>query len=157
MTNSVSYFNHKQMHKFFEMEFWEALLLAFAAWMGSIFLPIWPFIGLSFFLVCCDHVTGVRAAKKLKQEITADGFYRSIEKVALYFLAILMSKGVQMVFFPGMPDLPVVGKDILTWVVALGICRTEYKSNIQNIETVTGAKLWSAITDKFPTLGGDKK
>lgn len=103
-------------------------------------LPLVPFLGMVFVLVAVDLFTGVRAAKARKEEITSGGLKRTIEKIALYFAAIMLSEGMVQVFFPAVP---------LTFIVAAYIALTEFKSNIENISDVTGVDLWKRIISKI--------
>jgi hypothetical protein len=103
-------------------------------------LPLVPFLGMVFVLVAVDLITGVRAAKARKETITSGGLKRTIEKICLYFAAIILSEGMVQVFFPGLP---------LTYVVAAYIALTEFKSNIENISDVTGVDLWKRIVSKI--------
>lgn len=103
-------------------------------------IPLIPFLGMVFVLVFVDLLTGIRAARKRKEDITSGGMKRTIEKITLYFAAIMLSEGMSQVFFAGAP---------ITYVVATYIALTEFKSNIENISTVTGIDLWKKIVSKI--------
>lgn len=117
---------------------------AFLALVGGIvvafLIPLIPFLGMVFVLVFVDFLTGIRAAKARKELITSGGMKRTIEKITLYFAAIMLSEGMSKVFFAGAP---------ITYVVATYIALTEFKSNIENISTVTGIDLWKKIVSKI--------
>lgn len=117
-------------------------LYAVFAWMVSFVAPVWPFVGLAVALVVADMWTGIRKAVHLGDKISSKGFRRTIEKILLYFIAILLSEQMRITFFPAVP---------LTYLTALGICLTEFKSMIENVEVVTGVNIWSNISGRlFP-------
>ena len=78
--------------------------------------------------------------------MTSKGFGRTVEKIALYFIAILGSHAITIVF------LPIVE---VAYITAFAIALTEFKSNIENIETVTGVNIWNKIKDRLGV--NDKK
>ncbi|MBK6904036.1 MAG: phage holin family protein [Saprospirales bacterium] len=90
-----------------------------------------------------DWITGIRAAVKRKEPILAAKMGKTIEKTALYFIALLLSEGMRRTFFPAFP---------ITYITALSISITEFKSNIENIESVTGVNLWIYLKDHLSTL-----
>lgn len=121
--------------------------VVFATWVGlwAFLVPVGHFLLFTIALVVCDLFTGVWAAKTRKEEIHSRGFKRSVLKISLYFVAILLSRGMKVVF---LPDLDV---DI-AYVVAGIISLTEFKSNLENIHVVTGTNIWSLIADHIPRL-----
>lgn len=110
-------------------------------------LPISDFMIIVVALVTADWITGMRAAVKRGEPIVAAKMGKTIEKTALYFIALLLSEGMRRTFVPEFP---------ITYVTALSISITEFKSNIENIETVTGVQIWAYLKDKFPALGKKK-
>ena len=103
-------------------------------------LPLVPFLVMVLVLVVTDFLTGIRAAKARKEEINSGGMKRTIEKISLYFAAIILSEGMSQVFFDGVQ---------ITYVVATYIALTEFKSNIENISDVTGTDIWRKIVSKI--------
>lgn len=95
-----------------------------------------------------DFATGVRAAKARKEKIRSRGFFRTVEKIVLYFLAILLSEGMKEVF-----NLPIP----ITYMVSGIIALTEFQSNLENISDITGTQLWPSIKDKIEGLFKSKK
>jgi phage-related holin len=124
--------------KFLDAEFWQGYLYGITGWAASFLVPTGPFLGIVIFLVFSDFVTGVRAAVKRGERLSSKGFRRTVEKILLYFIAILASEGMHRVFMPGVP---------ITYMTALAIAVTEFKSNIENIETVTGVQIWASIKE----------
>jgi hypothetical protein len=109
-------------------------------------LPVRQFILFTFILVVCDSITGIMAykvrsrASNIKIKIEAFKLKKTISKIVLYFIAILLAEGMKVTFMPGIP---------IPFVVAFAIATVEFKSNIENIETVTGITIWSSVKDLF--------
>lgn len=137
----------KQMREFWHLEFWQGYVTAAAAWLVSFMSPLWPFLIFTVCLVVADFYTGVRAAMKRGDKITSRGFFRLVEKILMYYIAILASEGMHHVF--GLPSQ-------LSYVTAFAIALTEFKSNIENIETVTGVSVLTTI-NKFLNINTLKK
>lgn len=135
------------MNKLLNSEYWHGVLTTASAWVTSFLSPVTPFIAIVFFLVVCDLYTGTRAARKRGDQIHSKGLRRTIEKITLYFIVILLSEGMAYVFKPLGP---------ITYIVAFIIALTEFKSNVENVETVTGVAVWSTIKDKLNINSGSK-
>jgi phage-related holin len=120
------------------------LCTAFASWFLAFVTPIAPFLTFVIVLVVMDLFTGTRAAVHRKETIHSRGLRRSVEKIALYFVAILLSKATEAVF--------VVDWSIPYIVTGL-IASTELKSNFENISQVTGVDIWARLVAKLPSLG----
>lgn len=120
--------------------------------MISFVMPIAGFLIFTIVLVVVDMYTGVRAAMHRGESISSKGLGRTVTKITLYMLAILLSKGFDDVFF--------VPKSIpfdVTWIVATMIGLTEFRSNMENISTVTGVPFWAAIASRVPKFFGFHK
>ncbi|QDP50393.1 MAG: hypothetical protein Unbinned5350contig1001_8 [Prokaryotic dsDNA virus sp.] len=65
----------------------------------------------------------------------------------VYFIAILLSQGLMKVF-----EIPILN---LTYTVSLIIAIAEFKSVIENVETIADLKIWSFIKEKL--IGNLKK
>jgi uncharacterized membrane protein len=117
------------------------------SWLVQFISPLAPFLIFTTFLVLTDLYTGVKAARKRNEVIHSKGLRRSVTKISLYFAAILLARGMEIVF------LSPKGFDFdLTYIVAGLIALTEFKSNLENISTVTGVPFWEKITEKIPSL-----
>lgn len=143
-----SFIKQKLSMSLFEREYWVGYLSALAGWVSSFIVPIGPFLGIVLFLVVADMLTGVRAAVKRKERISASGFRRTVEKFVLYSLAIFLSEGMKQVFLPSVP---------VTYATAFAIAITEFKSNVENIENVTGVQIWTSIKGFFDRAMNGKK
>lgn len=111
-----------------------------AAWIIAFAMPVVSFLTFTIALVFCDLISGTMAARKRKEKIHSRGLRRTVEKIALYFMAILLAQGMKEVFMPAAP---------LAYIVAFPIALTEFKSNIENVEVVTGVNVWNRIKNQF--------
>lgn len=128
------------MHNFFKYEWVLGYAAALAGWVFSFLVPISSFLVITVALVMCDLYTGTKAAKKRNEKINSKGLKRTVEKISLYFVAILLSEGIRVVFLPPVP---------LAYATAFAITITEFKSNIENVEAVTGVNIWTTIKGKL--------
>lgn len=108
--------------------------------MLSFVAPVQSFLIAVAVLVCADVVTGVWASKKRGEPITSRRASRTISKLIGYPIAILLSHLMATTFFQ---DVPVL--DGVTYAVALFIAAVEFKSNLENISTITGIDLWAQV------------
>lgn len=131
----------------FELITWLKFFATTAAgWAFSFLLPISNFIVLAIALTIADFFTGVWAAKKRGDKITSTGYRRSINKITLYCLSVMLAHAVEQVFFSEYAAIPV------TYIVACFLCLTEFKSALENIGDITGTNAWTALRsylDKF--------
>ena len=128
--------------------FWTGYLSAVFGWITSFILPVAPFLSFTSALVLCDLYTGTRAARKRAEKIHSKGLKRTVEKLIVYFIAILLSEGMIRTF-----ELPFN----ITYVVAFAIALTEFKSNIENIEEISGVNIWTVIRDRIAPPKHKKK
>ncbi len=122
------------------MKNWELLI----PYLVFFFTPLTPLLIGVGVLVFADLYTGRSAARTRGEEIRSHGYKRSVSKCTQYFLAIILGRIMEVVFLPMIP---------VTAITAGYIALTEFKSNIENISTVTGIDIWRAIVDR---LQGDK-
>lgn len=108
-------------------------------------------------LTMCDLYTGIRAGKKRGEKIKSFGLRRSVDKIVLYFIAILLSELMMRAFFQSMlPDGTPTSISI-TFVTASFIALVELKSNLENISEVTGLDIWKKLIDIMPSLGNKSR
>lgn len=138
--SQTSYFQKLSMSRLLNSEWWIGYFSAVMGWVTSFVLPISHFLIFTVFLVICDLITGTKAAVHREEKINSKGLRRTVEKILLYFIAILASEGMRYVFIPSVQ---------LAYVAAFAIALTEFKSNIENIETVTGVNIWGYIKNKI--------
>jgi phage-related holin len=106
-----------------------------STWFISFFMPIKGFLILMAMLVISDTISGMIAAKKRGEKLSSRGFYRTLEKVSVYFLSIIGGRGIHLVFelpeIGWLPPLPFV------YLVAGSICFTEFLSLRENVKSIT--------------------
>lgn len=110
-------------------------------------MPIAKFLLLVSSMVVADYFTGTRAARHRGEVINSKGMRRTIEKIVMYFVGILLSEGLTWTF-----SLPRFGDLSLTFTVSAFICATEFRSNLENISSYTGNDLWAKLVSNFPDL-----
>jgi uncharacterized membrane protein len=119
---------------------WEKITYAICCgWIFSFFIPIKGFLIFTIFVVFADMATGIIAAKKEGQKINSRGLYRTIEKIIVYFCAILIFEGARNTF--SLPNI--------TYMAAFLIATVELYSISENIKRITGVNLGVLITRFF--------
>ena len=126
-------------------EYWAGYIAAFIGWLFSLLFPISHFLLFVTFLVLFDLITGTRAAIKRGEKLASRKLTRTVEKLVLYYIAILAARGMGLVFF-NTEDLNVTP---ITYAVAFAIAITEFQSNVENVETVTGVNIWKETKGFF--------
>ena len=120
---------------------WEKITYAICfGWVASFFIPIKGFLIFTIFVVFADMATGIMAAKKEGQKINSKGLYRTMEKIVVYFCAILIFEGARNTF-----SLPFN----ITYMTAFLIAAVELTSISENIKRITGVNLGVLITRFF--------
>ncbi len=120
---------------------WEKITYAICCgWIFSFFVPIKGFLIFTIFVVFADMGTGILAAKKEQQKINSKGLYRTMEKIVVYFCAILIFEGARNTF-----SLPLN----ITYMAAFLIATVELYSISENIKRITGVNLGVLITRFF--------
>lgn len=128
-----------RMEKFITFSEATGMLLVALSWIAAQLAPIFPFLAITLALVIADLVTGIWAASARGEKISSRGLRQTVKKVSVYFVAILLAAGMQEVF--GIP--------LVTYLVALLIGTAEFKSNLENVEAITGTPLWRGIRHLF--------
>jgi uncharacterized membrane protein len=120
---------------------WEKITYAICCgWIFSFFVPIKGFLIFTVFVVFADMATGIIAAKKEGQKINSRGLYRTIEKIVVYFCAILIFEGARNTFSLTFN---------ITYMAAFLIATVELYSISENIKRITGVNLGVLITRFF--------
>lgn len=124
-------------------------------WLCAQIMPVSHFLMFTILLVLADLITGTRAARHRGEALHSKGFGRSVTKITMYCIAILLAHGMDKVFFA-----PKGLSFDLVWLVAGLISLTEFKSNLENVATVTGVDVWKNIAEyipRFPKVKDEKK
>jgi hypothetical protein len=120
---------------------WEFISFSFCCgFIFSFFVPIKGFLLFVIAVTFADMVTGIKAARKKGQKINSRGLYRTSEKIAVYFVGIMIFEGAKNTF-----SLPVP----ITYMVAFLIATVELYSISENIKRITGVNLGVLITKFF--------
>jgi phage-related holin len=112
----------------------------------AVLAPVGPMMITALVLILADLVTGVMASLKKKKPITSAGIRRTVSKVFVYELAILMAFLAQT-YMTG-ETVPVC--NIVTGLIGM----TEFLSILENLNTISGKKLLKAVIDK---VGSENK
>ena len=96
-------------------------------------------IGLAV-LIFFDVITGCRAAKLRGEEIRSNRLARTVSKIIFYSIAIILSRVMEVSFMDWMP----VAK-----LTAGYIAIVEFKSNMENIASITGVDVWKHLMNKI--------
>ena len=107
---------------------------------ASFFIPIKGFLLFTVFVVFADTISGVLASKKQAIEINSRGLYRTIEKIIVYFLSILIFEGAKQTF-----SIPLN----ISYMVASMIAVVELTSISENVKKITGVNLGTFILRIF--------
>lgn len=104
-----------------------------------VFMPIKAIIIVAMVLSIVDLITGVLAAIHRGEHITSNGFSRTLVKIMVYEIAIMTGYLVEQ-YLTG---------EIVPVVKILGslIGMTELKSILENLEAITGQKIFQQIVD----------
>ena len=131
ITHIHALFNDSLKAKYFAM---------FIAYLILFFSPIIAILIATGVLVFTDLFTGIFAANKRGEVIDSKKMARSISKIIFYFTAIILSRMMEIVFFPQIP---------IANITSGYIAFVEFKSNIENISSITGLDIWKALIDKI--------
>jgi hypothetical protein len=131
------------VEKFVTEEYWIGVGFTLLSWISSFIISVATFLSFTFIIVLVDLYTGRMAAKHRGEAIMSSKYRNSVRKYILYMIGILISELFIRTF-----TLPIP----LTYMVAGVIALTEIKSIFENIETVTGVRLWSYIGEKLTRL-----
>lgn len=114
----------------------------------AIFAPIQSVIMASFILITLDLITGILAAKRKGEPITSSNLKRSVGKIFLYELAIILAFMTEKYLVGG--DLP-VSKLVTSFI---GI--TELKSILENLDAIQGQPFFTTIISKLAQTQNNK-
>ena len=134
-------YNYSFMNKFILTVYFYGLPSLVGSWLLAFLLPVASFLTFTVVLVICDLITGVMAAHKRKEKIHSKGIRRTIAKIMVYFIAILLSEGLMKVY-----ALPYINA---TYAVSIIISIAEFKSVIENVEIISNINIWSTLKKLF--------
>lgn len=123
-------------------------IISFSPFLAFFFAPINHLLIATGILVFCDMITGAKAAQKKGETIHSKKLGRTISKTIFYFMAIILSRVMELVYFPSIP---------LATITSGYIALVEFKSNIENISVITGTDIWKVLIDKIHASKDAKK
>jgi hypothetical protein len=111
----------------------------------AFFIPIQSFIWMTLGLVLGDFISGIIASKFPKDKtkavnIQSSKLMRSVYKMSLYGLSIIIWHGISITFFPSIQ---------LAYMAAAFICFTELQSIDENYHTIIGESLLTKMKTKI--------
>ena len=117
------------------------LLDTLAASLLALFAPIQTMLLSTGALVICDLITGVMAARKAGQPITSKGIKRTVVKLLVYDLAILLAHITEV--YLTQHSIPVL--NVVTSIIGI----TELKSCLENLQKISGSGVVTLILDRI--------
>jgi len=107
----------------------------------GIFAPIKPMLLAAFSLAILDLILGIMAAKKQGQRITSAGLKRTVGKIFLYELAIMVSYvGETYLLNDWLP---------ISRIMCAFIGSVELKSIFENLDIINGSPIFATIISKL--------
>ena len=91
-------------------------------------------------LIFADVITGCKAAKVRGEEIRSNRMARTVSKIIFYSIAIILSRLMEVAFIDFIP---------LAQITAGYIAVVEFKSNLENIASITGVDVWKHLMKKI--------
>jgi len=91
-------------------------------------------------LIFADVITGCRAAKLRGEEIRSNRMARTVSKIIFYSIAIILSRVMEVSFMEWIP---------IAKLTAGYIAVVEFKSNMENIASITGVDVWKHLMTKI--------
>ncbi len=91
-------------------------------------------------LIFADVITGCKAAKVRGEEIRSNRMARTVSKIIFYSIAIILSRVREVAFIDFIP---------LAQITAGYIAVVEFKSNLENIASITGVDVWKHLMKKI--------
>ena len=104
------------------------------------FAPIAAALAALGVLIFADVITGCKAAKVRGEEIQSNRMARTVSKIIFYSIAIILSRVMEVVFIDFIP---------VAQITAGYIAIVEFKSNIENIGSITGVDIWKHLMKKI--------
>lgn len=119
------------------------------AWVWSFIEPVTSFLIITGVLVAADMFTGIKSARKRGDKITSKSARSTVTKLIYYSLAILLTRGMEIVFFE---ETWIQDHVPITYLVSGVIASIEFQSNMENIGEILGVNIWSQLKKKLSTL-----
>lgn len=102
-----------------------------------------------YLLLLSDLISGITNAFKKEEKITAAKLVLTVYKFCFYTLVICLAFQVDVALFSA-------SALVLTHLIGYYITLVEFKSNVENISSITNTDIWVAIKDKVGALFNSK-
>ncbi len=138
-------YSFSALFKFIAAHFWKIVVYTFCTYL----LPTYEMIGLTFFLLLADMVTGIWKSIKTDVPVTAAKMNITVEKMVAYMIGILCAYGVQHHITNDLVKVMLIFTSVISF--------KELKSVIENVEVITNTKIWNMIVDQISAVLPKKK
>lgn len=108
----------------------------------AMLVPFYGIMGAMTFLAIADFITGVYAASKSKESITAKRFRKTPEKICMYILMVLVGFAFEKFIWDAIPMIK---------IISVFISLTELKSIFENFNKAFQIDLWKVVKDYIAT------
>lgn len=119
-------------------QWWDEALMLTGSYAVAFFTPTWKFLAGVCFLIVADMLMAIAATKKSGQEVKSRKMMRTVWKLIVYALLIMVAHVVKLMF--KFPD---------TWPIVEGVtglvCTIELKSMDENFKLITGKSVFSQL------------
>lgn len=120
----------------------DTVIKAIAVVVLAFIAPVQSILILVGFLAFGDMITGLWRSKKKNHKITSTRLSRTVSKLILYSLLILLTHGFELVF-------PLTEYLHITQISAGVICMVELTSVYENVSEILGNDLWKILRSKI--------
>ena len=133
------------MTKFIDF-LWAGALAMWIDLMAPFLIPVQWYLIFMIAAIVFDTLTGVLASRKEKKAITSRGIWRTVEKIAIAFMVILLSEGFRIIWIPMIP---------ITQGVSAIIAAAELLSVYENYRRITGVDILTKLRDKLSSRSSE--
>ena len=144
LNNKLKY-SFYALFKYIFANVWKLIVWTFCIFL----LPTYQLIAVIIFLLIVDLITGIWKSLKTGAPITANRIGDTVTKMILYMLGIICAYTIQ--HYIALEAIKVM------LIFATLISVREFKSIIENIETITDSKIWEYIVGQITNLLPNKK
>ena len=121
---------------------------ALGASIVALLAPVIAMLATVSALVVCDLITGIAVAIQAKEKISSRGLKKTIVKLGIYLIVIVLSHVTELYLTRGV--IPLL--NIVTTLIGI----TELKSCVENLNILSGGSLLNSVMraiDKYSSSG----
>jgi phage-related holin len=115
----------------------------------AIFAPIKALLLVTGILIFSDLISGILSARKKGQKISSAGMRRTVTKVAVYNAAIMLGFLTETYMLDGFLPLSKIAAGLISVV--------EFKSILENLDTINGNPIFKTLIEKLGSINDNKK